>query len=143
MSLTITSGLSATCLLDSDPANVARARELARRTLREWQLSDVTGLAVIVVSELVTNSIRHGAGPVTVRLSYAAGTLRTEVHDHGTGRPVRRHAGADDEDGRGLALLCDLAALNAGELGVAEDRDGTGKTVFVTLAVAAATALTG
>ncbi len=140
MPATIASGRSAGCLLDPDPANVARARDLARRALREWRLGDLADLAAIVVSELVTNAVRHGAGPVRLRISCAGGILRTEVHDHGTGRPVRRLAGADDENGRGLALLGDLAELHHGALGVAEDQNGTGKTVFVTLAVPAVSA---
>lgn len=138
MSLTIASGLSAVCLLDRDPAKVADARDLARTTLREWRLASLTDLAVLAVSELTSNAIRYGAGAVTLRLSYADGVLRIEVHDHGIGRPVRRFPEADDEDGRGLALLGDLAELNDGDLGVTEDPDCIGKTVFVALAAAAA-----
>jgi len=139
MAATITSGRAFTCLLERDPSNVARARDLARQALGEWQLGDMADIAALIVSELVTNSLRHGEGPVSVRLSYASSVLWTEVHDHGTGRPVRRNASADDEDGRGLALLGDLAELHRGELGVIEDDNGPGKTVYVTLAAPATT----
>lgn len=137
MVVTIPAERSVTCVLDRDPANVARARELARQVLGEWHLDGLADVTTLIVSELVTNSLRHGHGPVSVRLSYAGGVLRTEVHDHGTGRPVRRNAGSDDEDGRGLALLSELAGLHDGELGVIEDHGDPGKTVYVNLAAPA------
>lgn len=133
MPLTIASGHSVTCLLDPDPANVARARDLARQVLAEWRLGDLADVVALVVSELVTNALRHGAGTISVRLCHVGGVVRTEVHDHGPGRPVRRDADASDEDGRGLALIAGLAELHDGELGMTEDHDGPGKTVSVTL----------
>lgn len=137
MFLTIPGGHSAMCQLDPDPANVARARRLARQVLAEWRLADLTDVVTLVVSELVTNALRHGEDPITVRLAHADGLVRAEVHDHGTGRPVRRDPGAGDEDGRGLALIADLAELHGGELGMTADQEGPGKTVYATIAAPA------
>lgn len=142
MASEIAAGLSVTCVLDRHPANVARARDLARRALSEWHLDAMADVAVLAVSELVTNSLRHGDGPVSVRLSYTGGFLRTEAHDDGASRPVRQSAGTDDESGRGLTLLRDLAGLHGGELGMVEDHDGPGKTVYVTLAAPVSTPVT-
>ncbi|MEU6704327.1 ATP-binding protein [Streptomyces wuyuanensis] len=62
----------------------------------------------LCVSELLTNVIRHlGEGvPVTVRVVQGQGSTRVEVTDPDPrALPVLRVAAADDEGGRGLALL--------------------------------------
>jgi signal transduction histidine kinase len=131
MPVTVTASSSTCYQLGPELRNIRQAREQARKALGDWSLGDHAGLAELVVSELVTNAMCHGAGPVAVRLSCAAGRLRAEVHDDGAGRPVRRHATGDDETGRGLELLDGLTRLHGGELGVLEDLHGPGKTVYV------------
>ena len=85
----MTSELSVTYRLRRHPSEISRARELARKALTDWGLADHTDLAELIVSELATNALRHGAGPITVRLAYTQdGDLWLEVHDHGPGRPV-------------------------------------------------------
>src|SRR5260370_1078568 len=86
--------------------------------------------------ELVTNALCHGDGQVQVRVRCAAGQLRVEVHDCGTGLPTRRKAIADDEAGRGLALLDGLIGLHGGQRGITEDGTGPGKTVHVVICLA-------
>src|SRR5260370_13259044 len=93
---TVTRVRSAGCLLRRDPAQVSHARRLVRQTLAEWGLDDYADHTVLISSELVTNALRHGAGIISIRLYRAGHDLRIEVHDHGAGRPVRRHAGAGD-----------------------------------------------
>ena len=100
MPLAATRELAVVCRLDQDPARVSNARTQAREVLPGWGLGGHVRLAELIVSELVTNALNHGDGPIALRLSYAGGDLRVEVHDHGAGRPVRRHAAADDECGR-------------------------------------------
>jgi anti-sigma regulatory factor (Ser/Thr protein kinase) len=123
--------------LTEDPADVSRARKHVRSTLSAWALAEHTGLAELIVNELVTNAICHGKGPIEVRLSYASCTLRAEVHDHGAGRPVRLHADCDMESGRGLDLVDALAGEYGGERGVTDDCSGPGKTVYVVVALTA------
>jgi len=103
-------------------------------------LGEHTGLAELIVSELATNALRHGDGAIEVRLSCDGGDLRVQVHDDGAGRPVRQQATPDDECGRGLQLLEGLIELSGGELGVAADGTGPGKTVCVTVSVTASQA---
>jgi anti-sigma regulatory factor (Ser/Thr protein kinase) len=119
--------------LADDPEQLAHTRELVRKVLAAWMLSDHAELAELVVTELATNALRHGTGPIDFSLSFSGSNLRIEVHDYGAGRPVRKEATADDEQGRGLALLDGLIALNGGVRGVVEDAAGPGKTVYVVL----------
>jgi hypothetical protein len=136
MPLTATGELSVACRLGREPAHAARARERTRQALCGWGLGQHSDLAELVVSELVTNALCHGAGLIEMRLSYADGDLRVEIHDSGVGRPVRQHVDADDECGRGLELLDGLIELHGGERGVIDDDAGPGKTVYVELSLA-------
>ncbi|MGP3968010.1 ATP-binding protein [Streptomyces sp. 6N223] len=98
-----------------EPASVGRARSFVRDVLSEgpcdWVNDELRETVVLLVSEVAANAVRHGAGPhfgVECHLPDAA-LLRVSVYDDGDGRPRPRVAGADDEGGRGLALL-DLLA---------------------------------
>ena len=92
---------------------------MARRALTHWLSARATnGLlsdAPLVVSELVTNSLRHAGLPnaATVRVSaqLADGVLRLEVEDGGTGGAVsRRKPNRDRGGGFGLNIVDALAA---------------------------------
>ena len=135
MSLTAIREHSISCVLTDEPVAVSHAREQARKALYGWGLGEHADLAALIVSELATNAIRHGAGPVRVRVSYDRDGLRVDVHDAGAGRPVRRQATANDEAGRGLNLLGSLVSEYGGCLGVANDRQGRGKTVYVVISL--------
>lgn len=90
-------------------------------------LADDAGL---VVSELVTNSVRHARAPrghvILTRFACLGGAVRIEVHDANAGEPEMRSASPTEESGRGLALV-DL--VTAGRWGVSE-RKGPGKMVW-------------
>jgi two-component sensor histidine kinase len=88
---------------------------------------------VLIGSELVTNAVQHGGGTINIRLSRGGGALRVEVHDHGAGRPVRQHARAGDEGGRGLEVIDGLIRVCDGQRGCADDDAGPGKTVWVVM----------
>jgi two-component sensor histidine kinase len=60
-----------------------------------------------VVSELVTNAIRHAAPPIRLRLIHDA-TLIVEVSDASSTSPHLRRARTFDEGGRGLLLVAQL-----------------------------------
>ena len=109
------------------------AREETRNTLRSWDLEDHSDDAQLIIGELVTNAIRHGAGPVEIRISHEHRYLHMEVHDDGPARPVRRHATAEDESWRGLAVIEGLIRPYGGSLVVVDDEAGNGKTVCVSI----------
>ncbi|MFD3562889.1 SpoIIE family protein phosphatase [Streptomyces sp. NPDC058686] len=93
--------------LAADPAMVGRARAAATGQLGEWGLDDVSFTTELIVSELVTNAIRHAAGPIQLRLIRDQ-TLICEVSDSGHTSPHMRHAASDDEGGRGLFLIAQM-----------------------------------
>lgn len=127
---------SVSCCLDRKPTEVRRAWEETEKALFGWGLKDHAELVEIIVSELVTNAILHGKGPVKARIAYNGAYLHVEVHDDGPGRPVRRQAVARDESGRGLAVIDGLIELYGGSLTVADDGVGVGKTVCVAICLA-------
>jgi signal transduction histidine kinase len=136
--LSVTSLLSASWQAGAAAADVGAARERTRMALAGWEASDYTDLVELVLSEILTNALRHGDGPATIRLAYDPGRMiRVEVHDHGPGRPVFQHTTSEDESGRGLQLISGLVELNGGVWGVTDDASGPGKTVYVYLAVSA------
>lgn len=114
-----------------DPENVRRARDDLWFHLLKWDMpEEVTDSAVLVLSELLTNAVRHACEPygrhVETRFERRRGGVRIEVHDANDGEPRLREASAIEESGRGLALV-DL--LTGGCWGVS-DRGGVGKSVW-------------
>ncbi|MFC7936632.1 ATP-binding protein [Streptomyces sp. NPDC057387] len=115
------------------PDAVRTARSLVRHTLREWELDSVVDVAALLVSELVTNALRHVTGPIGVRVvrgpAGAAGILLVEVSDPLPDPPRERVARPDDEDGRGLQLVASATRRWGTRPGEA------GKTVWFELAL--------
>jgi anti-sigma regulatory factor (Ser/Thr protein kinase) len=89
------------------------APRLARRFLAEefagWGIED-DYLGRLVVSELVTNGVKHGEGPIVVRLfrDERDGHPIVEVWDAGDGRPMIPPENHAATSGRGLMLMADL-----------------------------------
>jgi PAS domain S-box-containing protein len=90
--------------LPADPAVVAEARKTATRQLAEWGLDELVFTTELVVSELVTNAIRHATAPIRLRLIRER-ALICEVFDSGATAPHLRHPRTTDEGGRGLLLV--------------------------------------
>jgi serine/threonine-protein kinase RsbW len=88
----------------------------ARSAVDAWLLGlaapDVRADACLLVSEVVTNSVRHSGmpagAPLHVGAAMDAGTVRVLVADQGLGGVRRRRP--DDHGGFGLNLLDSLAA---------------------------------
>ncbi|MFF3906962.1 SpoIIE family protein phosphatase [Streptomyces sp. NPDC001848] len=94
--------------LPADPARVKDVRASAIRRLADWGLDEVSFTAELLLSELVTNAVRYGSGPIRVRLIHDR-TLICEVADTSSTAPHLRHAATHDEGGRGLFLVAQLA----------------------------------
>jgi anti-sigma regulatory factor (Ser/Thr protein kinase) len=97
----------ATWAVPSDPSAVAQTRKDVVAQLERWGLSDAVFVTELVVSELVTNAIRHAEPPVQLRLIHDT-TLICEVSDGGSTAPHLRRARTYDEGGRGLLLVAQL-----------------------------------
>lgn len=111
--------------------SVHRARHELLAVLAEWGMAELGDAAGLVLTELMANAVRHGkvpgrkVGTYFGRIRRPDG-VRIEVHDACDGKPEVRAAGADDEQGRGLALV---DAITGQRWGVGE-REGPGKLVW-------------
>ncbi|WP_180356391.1 MULTISPECIES: ATP-binding protein [Kitasatospora] len=114
---------------------VPASRAHVARLLRRWgvRTDEDSSLALeIVVSELVTNAVTHGAGlliTVALAVNVGAGSLIVEVHDRSARMPRCRQAAEDDEGGRGLALVAALVIAHGCE------RTLRGKKVWAEIAL--------
>ncbi|MGA5267404.1 SpoIIE family protein phosphatase [Streptomyces lydicamycinicus] len=91
-----------------DPAAVGPVRNACVRQLVDWGLETVAFGTELILSELITNAIRHGAEPIHVRLLHTR-TLICEVSDGSSTSPHIRQAKDTDEEGRGLFLVAQFA----------------------------------
>jgi anti-sigma regulatory factor (Ser/Thr protein kinase) len=105
---------SAACTLSPSPESVKLGRDFTRATLRDWGMSALTDMAELVVSELVTNALRHGIPAaceldgqqvVRLRLLAQAPFAMCMVTDPARTIPVLREADPAAECGRGLTVV--------------------------------------
>ncbi|MFF0200868.1 SpoIIE family protein phosphatase [Streptomyces sp. NPDC005017] len=94
--------------LTPHPRTASQARRLARRTLNRWGLDPLTDTTELLVTEVVANAVRVTTRPLTLRL-LRTDVLRVEVRDDSPQLPRLGHARLDDENGRGLFLVDQLA----------------------------------
>ncbi|KKD08166.1 SpoIIE family protein phosphatase [Streptomyces sp. WM6386] len=113
--------------LPPDPVEVGRARSVVREQLHDWGLARLADAAELMVSELVTNAVRHSRSrPLQLRL-VRGDTLLCEVDDDDHDLPTLLSADPEDEFGRGLRIVSTLAR----EWGTS--RTKAGKTVWFEL----------
>ncbi|MFB7557340.1 SpoIIE family protein phosphatase [Streptomyces brevispora] len=91
-----------------DASAVAGVRKEATEWLADQGLDEEGFVTELILSELVTNAIRYGSEPITVRLLYDR-ALICEVSDCSSTSPHLRYAEATDEGGRGLFLVAQFA----------------------------------
>nr|WP_241841350.1 ATP-binding protein [Streptomyces sp. CB01883] len=118
--------------LRRDLTSVGRARRLVTTQINDWAVddradNDLADTAELLVSELVTNALRHTRGPLRLNLRWEAGRLLCEVEDTESTDPVRVAADPDAEGGRGAELIDMLADAWGSK------RTATGKTVWFEL----------
>lgn len=103
----------------------ARARDHLAQVCAGWGREDLE-TAQLLVTELVANAVRHGAGPVRIRARFLDNRLRVGVADDGAGRPALQQPVPQAQSGRGLVIVNALAD----QWGVEPSRTRTGKTVW-------------
>lgn len=100
----------ASWVLTTQPTVAARSRELVRRQLQVWHLAETpVEVCELLVSELVTNALRYGRGPIGLRLLHGAQSLVCEVSDGVDTTPRLRTVQHTEEGGRGLFLVDKLS----------------------------------
>ncbi|MBT2230524.1 ATP-binding protein [Nonomuraea sp. NEAU-A123] len=112
--------------LSDDPAIIGQARDLVRETLTSWNLHDLIDDITLVISELVTNALIHGAPPIRLCLGLTPEAVTGYVYDQGAGRPRCLTVRHDSDHGRGLSIV---AALTD-EWRYEPAPCGTGKTIW-------------
>ena len=102
-------------VLRGEPASPRSAREFTHATLTGWRLSALTEDAEMVVSELVTNAVRHGladerhAPVLQLVLLKHERRLVVVVTDPGDQVPRLAERGDFAETGRGLRIVAALS----------------------------------
>ncbi|MEH0638802.1 ATP-binding protein [Streptomyces bottropensis] len=90
-------------------ASIAAARHWVRDCVEGFggplRRHPVIQTAELLVSELITNAIRHGAGPPLIRLTWNGRLLRIAVSDYSDRRPRIRATKNTEPGGFGLQLL--------------------------------------
>ncbi|GAA0742866.1 ATP-binding protein [Dactylosporangium roseum] len=89
----------------------AAARHLVGRACRLWGVSRIGDLAELVVTELVSNVVRHARTEMEVCVGLRRRLLHISVRDHSSALP--RPGATNDslrEDGRGLLVISALTA---------------------------------
>jgi anti-sigma regulatory factor (Ser/Thr protein kinase) len=114
--------------LPRSPGSPARARRHVGAFVAEHGVAD-TDTLLLVVSELVTNAVIHGAEPIEVQVSWHGDRVRIEVTDRDpdAAAVAARGPRPDRPGGRGLRIVETLTR----RWGVVPAVDG--KTVWVEL----------
>jgi hypothetical protein len=95
--------------LSTDAMAAVHARRFSASALESWGLSGRRDAVAMVVTELVSNAVRHSQSPRALRLHYAHGRLIVEVADDDDRQPRRIQAAISDENHRGLYIVDVLA----------------------------------
>ena len=92
-----------------EPRSAGEARHFVAEHLRDVVSDDVTEIAVLLTSELVTNVIVHARTPLRLDLEAEGGAVRVAIADELTRPPVPRLLGDGRLTGRGIHLVQSLA----------------------------------
>jgi hypothetical protein len=120
--------------LPSSPTTPQLARRFLRAALQTWELDGFGAVTELLATELVSNVVMHVGKPMTLRVTRDDDSMTVEVDDPSPALPTMQHPGADDEHGRGILLVNELA----NSWGAHPRVDG--KTVWFALDVSTATA---
>lgn len=107
------------------------AAGIARRFVRDNRDhldADIVANAELLVSEIVTNALRHGAGEIALTVRVDPPGIGVAVTDTGEGMPIARAERPADDEGSGRGLL--IVDAVASRWGVEPSWPPPGKTVW-------------
>ncbi len=90
------------------PASAAEARHFVDVTLRDWRCDKIVDDARLIVTELVSNVVRHGetTEPMILTIELHRGVLRISLEDGGADGNIEVvSTDLTSESGRGLRLV--------------------------------------
>lgn len=87
------------------PSPVSAARVFVATVLTQWQADDSVYDAQLVVTELITNAMRHGGGAASLALVLRGQHVGCAVSDHSTAPPIPTTPDYFAEYGRGMHLI--------------------------------------
>ena len=90
-------------------SSVAKARHMVSGLLAEAP-SEARDAAEMLVSEVVTNCVRHTSSDFMVSVEITDDVIRVEVTDWGAGDPIVKHPAPSEPNGRGLQIVEMLAS---------------------------------
>ena len=123
---------SAQLLLPSTESSPAAARDWARRAVCVEHAQSVQDEALLLITELITNSVRHGGPPIVLALECDGDVLRARVRDGNPALPTPITPSlASDEGGRGMSLVEVLT--DTWGVDPVQDEHGPGKEVWFEL----------
>jgi anti-sigma regulatory factor (Ser/Thr protein kinase) len=125
----LSSGPAKMWVLPSEVTAVIHARRHVVGSC-EGMPTEKVDIARLLVTELVSNAVRHGSGTVVLAVAREGGGVRVEVYDESPDMPVLREPESLMEHGAGLRLVAALAS----SWGVASHDGGLpGKRVWFAL----------
>jgi anti-sigma regulatory factor (Ser/Thr protein kinase) len=101
-----------------DAVRVGIMRRIAAARLKHWRLEVLHDEVMLIVSELLTNALRHsGTTQITLTITVEEDDLHIAVGDGMPGCAGPKQTDADAESGRGLALVEYIVQENGGTWG--------------------------
>ena len=100
--------------VEAEDAAVSEARRRIVALVRTWDVplpQETLGDLELLSSEVITNAVRYTRAPCAVVVRWTGVRVRVEVTDADVARPQPRHATLEAENGRGLLLVENLAAV--------------------------------
>jgi len=111
------------------PASAGEVRQLVSQSLQRWGLAAAEETTLLLVTELVSNVVRHAKTTLTLLLAYDGSRLHVGVSDEDRQMPVLAKSSIKAHQGWGLQLISALAS----DWGTRTSPEG--KTVWFDLSV--------
>ena len=104
------SGEQYSCELPATARSVTDARRFVLGAINTWDLDGLADTAALLTSEVVTNAVLHARTPMALVVERLKAGVQVAVTDGSPLKPRTQQVTAESTNGRGLALLEQLAS---------------------------------